>query len=208
MRLGVLEASHADAAFNEQLRSDANSAITAKFGEHSLNIRVYCAGDDETAFMIPNQTDALTRSLENVSADLQASGRGPTLGEFEGLLALRAWTDATYAAQLGSDPRSAVNSELSKFGASVPDDKNVTVLFEAADECLIVLLPNSAQSEELSDDELEMVAGGEGVATSTAITLTIVGTIAVPIVDNVVDRIWSEGKDSEGGGKAEFKRRR
>lgn len=60
-----------------------------------------------------------------------------------------------------SDPRRAVESE---FGVLLPGNVNVKVLEEKPNEYFVVLPlnPEGRGDEELSDAQLEAVAGGEG----------------------------------------------
>jgi hypothetical protein len=69
----------------------------------------------------------------------------------------RAGEDAAFRSQLLANPKAAVESEL---GISIPDDLNVKVVEEMANEFYIVLPPKE-QSGELSDAQLAGVAGGD-----------------------------------------------
>ena len=68
----------------------------------------------------------------------------------------RATADAEFRASLIADPRAALEQEI---GLSVPADFTLTVIEETANSMSLVLPP--AQGE-LSDMELEGVAGGKG----------------------------------------------
>lgn len=69
----------------------------------------------------------------------------------------RASTDSEFRAQLMSDPKAAVESEL---GISIPADLTVKVVEEKPDEFYIVLPPKET-SGALSDAALAGVSGGD-----------------------------------------------
>jgi hypothetical protein len=195
LRATVAVKAHSDPDFLKALKSDAQAAITERLGALDFSVVVHFEVKDEISFIISEQTDAQTLSFQNIAADLAAGGRGPAFGEFEALLSLRAWKDPDFRSLLGSDPLTAVNDELGAFDASVPAGKTVRVYVEGPNECAIVV-PFQDDSE-LSDDELEMVAGGESV-----VVLTSIG-IAAGITYKVIDRIWpvsSADPDAGGGG--------
>jgi hypothetical protein len=70
----------------------------------------------------------------------------------------RAMEDPGFRAQLLSDPRAA----LSILGADVPANFELKVLEETPNSLYIVLPAAGAAGKEMSDDELDTVAGGGG----------------------------------------------
>lgn len=80
----------------------------------------------------------------------------PFRSDFEKRLIDRANGDSAFKQLLLSDPRRAVESEL---GIKVPSTANVKVLQETPDTMYLVL-PLDSSSVELSDEQLESVAGG------------------------------------------------
>lgn len=71
----------------------------------------------------------------------------------------RAWKDAEFKAQLVEDPKAALRA----MGETVPDFLNIKVVEETGNTRYFVLPqdPNSLmESELLSDEELDAVAGG------------------------------------------------
>ena len=74
--------------------------------------------------------------------------------ELEDQIIARAWQDDSFKEELVSNPEAA----LSREGISLPESIEVKVLEENTNILYIVLPPKP--SEELSDAELESVAGG------------------------------------------------
>jgi hypothetical protein len=78
---------------------------------------------------------------------------------FEARLIEKAWTDPSFRQALRSDPRGAVEKAL---GARLPAGMQVKLLEETADTFYLVLPanPDRAPSGQLSDEQLDAVAGG------------------------------------------------
>jgi hypothetical protein len=74
--------------------------------------------------------------------------------EAEQRIRQRAASDADFREQLRSDPRSALAAEL---GVEIPSEVTVHLHEESLSEVHLVLPPSQ---EDLSDADLEMVAGG------------------------------------------------
>jgi hypothetical protein len=71
----------------------------------------------------------------------------------------KAWKDAAFRQALLTDPRGAVEREL---GAKLPAGLQVKVVPETPDTCYLVLPanPDRAPAGQLTDQQLEAVAGG------------------------------------------------
>jgi hypothetical protein len=76
-----------------------------------------------------------------------------TAPEFAKIIA-QAWRDSAFKAELIANPAAALKAE----GIDVPDGITVTVVENTDKQFHLVLPP--VPSDELSDDELERVAGG------------------------------------------------
>lgn len=93
----------------------------------------------------------------------------------------RAAKDPQFREQLKQDPRGTVSRE---FRVRVPQDITVEVVEETASTVYLILPPASAgPSQQLSDQELEAVAGGWSEDTGCGYTcneVTCRGSICVP----------------------------
>jgi Nitrile hydratase, alpha chain len=89
----------------------------------------------------------------------EASGGGGNRAEMERRLINRSLEDEDFRQRLLDDPRAAIEQEL---GSRPPERVEVRVVEESADIFYLVL-PNASpvgQGSELTDRELEAVAGG------------------------------------------------
>ena len=85
--------------------------------------------------------------------------KNPARVETENKLIEKASQDADFKARLMSDPKAAIAEET---GAELPDNLEITVLEESANHYYLVLPLEAQDSEELSEEALEAVAGGAG----------------------------------------------
>ena len=89
----------------------------------------------------------------------EASGGGGR-AEMERRIIQRSIEDDTFRQQLLADPKAAVEQEL---GTRLPEEVRVVAVEETADTIYLVLPSTSmagGEGEELSDQQLESVAGG------------------------------------------------
>jgi Nitrile hydratase, alpha chain len=96
----------------------------------------------------------------------EASGGGGSRAEMERRLIQRSLEDEEFRQRLLADPRAAIEQEL---GSRLPESIEVRVVEESADTIYLVLPSRSAdaQGSELSDRELDAVAGGATYGCST-----------------------------------------
>ncbi len=80
-----------------------------------------------------------------------------TRGEVQDLLAKFSSESATYRDRVKSDAKDVISKQ---FGYEVPAGINVKVVEETADTVYLVLPHTVAEGDELSDSDLEAVAGG------------------------------------------------
>ncbi len=73
----------------------------------------------------------------------------------------KAWKDEKFKKDLISNPKAVLNRE---FGVQFPDNVNVKVVEEDANNLYIILPMKLPGEGELSDEQLESVAGGMSVA--------------------------------------------
>ncbi len=79
-----------------------------------------------------------------------------TRQKLETNLVAKAWQDETFKQQLMSAPKSVI----SEAGLSLPDDIEVKVMEETNQIFYLVISQPPSQAEELSEADLESVAGG------------------------------------------------
>jgi hypothetical protein len=142
--------------------------------------------------LLPVQTDALATSLQGMIDN--GDRTAPTRAEFDANVILKAWNDSEYAAALEADPRSTLDAEMAVYSASLPASSTVTLLTEQSGECRVII-PRPA-SDELSDDDLEAVAGGD-----ITVAGVVVGAVAGAIAGKVVDVIWDAAAQVDDDGK-------
>ena len=102
----------------------------------------------------------------------EAAGGGRS--EIERRLVARSLEDESFRQELLADPKGALEQEL---GIRLPDEVRVRTVEETADTIYLVLPSASTVGEggELSDEELETVAGGWDTHTSCMATESTAG---------------------------------
>ena len=92
----------------------------------------------------------------------EASAGGGTRAEIERTLVQRSLQDEDFRRRLLDDPKAAVEQEL---GKRLPEGVQVRVVEETAETIYLVLPSASAvgQGGEISDEQLQSVAGGRGL---------------------------------------------
>ncbi|PKK88464.1 MAG: hypothetical protein CVV64_18615 [Candidatus Wallbacteria bacterium HGW-Wallbacteria-1] len=89
-----------------------------------------------------------------------------------------AWENAEFVEKLMSDTRNT----LMEFFGSIPENMTVNIFRNTGDTQHVIIPAAPNASEELSDDDLEMVAGGKG---SAADALSDVGRVVGTAVDHL-----------------------
>jgi hypothetical protein len=175
LRTAVVQAAMADSVFRSDLEKDASKAIEARFGKQPYAIQFVIEKEGELSLLIPEQTEQMKKTAERTVRDL--GNRKPTRGQFDALLIRRAWSDAGFLSQLKADARAALQSELTRYDIEVPAGKHVRAYIEQPGQCVILLpLPAAGAGQELSETELEAVAGGEGIVAISVVTIVATTT--------------------------------
>ena len=103
-----------------------------------------------------------------------------TRGQLWDKIVEQAAKNPKYYAQLKSDPRGLMEKQL---GTSIPKTVNVKVVEEANDTYYIVLPAMAKEGAELSDSDLEKVAGGGTVKGNASCNNAQGSAIGVTVVD-------------------------
>jgi hypothetical protein len=103
-----------------------------------------------------------------------------TRGQLWDKIVEQAEKNPKYKQQLMADPRGLMEKQL---GTSIPKNVNIKVLQEANDTYYIVLPATAADGAELSDSDLEKVAGGGTVKGDASCNNAQGSAIGVTVVD-------------------------
>ncbi len=77
--------------------------------------------------------------------------------DYRAEITLKAMKDEDFRQKLLDNPKAVMEHEL---GIVIPDKINIQVLEEKHDNFYLVLPPKASSEQELTDDELDSVAGG------------------------------------------------
>jgi hypothetical protein len=96
----------------------------------------------------------------------------PAADNLQAQLLTKAWEDDGFKQELLTDPRAAIQREL---GVELPADLEIEVVEETPNKIFLVVpvRPDALSGAELSDDELEAVAGGFNDMKAIPVTLTM-----------------------------------
>ena len=109
--------------------------------------------------------EALEQRLTAGTGQLEAAPQTVVRGQAR--LLAKAWHDAAYKQALLQDPKGVIARE---FGTGVPAEVAVQVVAEDAHTQYLVL-PPALEDLELSDEQLEQVAGGEVVVATVWVSI-------------------------------------
>jgi hypothetical protein len=140
-----------DEAFKQELLSDPKPAIEQATGEklpEGLIVRVVQETPESRFLLLPSPSEVTPEMLEQL--------RQGEAGAFS-LVIARSLEDEAFKQQLISDPNRVIEQEL---GISIPPSVQLQVL-EQEPNLQYLVLPQQPDAEgELSEEELEAVAGG------------------------------------------------
>jgi hypothetical protein len=103
-----------------------------------------------------------------------------TRGQLWDKIVEQAQNNPKYLEKLKSDPRSLMEKQL---GTAIPSNVNIKVIEESSDTYYIVLPAIAAEGAELSDADLEKVAGGGTVKGDASCDSAQGCAIGVTVVD-------------------------
>ena len=85
-----------------------------------------------------------------------------TRQDLENKLITRVWEDEAFKAELKNNPHAVIQRELEALGITLPEGVTISVHEETPSQVHLVLPPNpvAAAEAELSDADLDLVAGG------------------------------------------------
>lgn len=152
----VIRKAHTDSAFRSALRQDPAGTVGKMAKVDGLKVNLHQETPDNVYFLI------------NYNPDLPGGAGAITVNPTdnpEEVVVKKAWKDPAYRAKLVANPDAVLRAE---FGAGMPVGAKLMVLEEGKDTLELILPANldsdtgaaPAASSELSDEELEGVAGG------------------------------------------------
>ena len=111
-----------------------------------------------------------------------------TTADLQARIARKMWADPAFEAEFMADPKAAFEKYLER---KLPADLKIHAHYNTANELHFVVpkRTEAALSDELSDEDLERVAGGE---TMLVVNLTIVAVTALMIATSVSQHVTQE----------------
>ena len=94
--------------------------------------------------------------------------------EMESLIVQRAWKDDAFRAEFVSDPKGTIEKYT---GQKLPAELRIVALAEDEKTIHFVIPPKPANADELSDEDLEKVAGGIDVILGAVAAVAVLGSI-------------------------------
>jgi hypothetical protein len=181
-----------DEEFRDALRRDPGAAIRAEF-QMTLppgdTLHVIDPGATDLILIIPAYPADWPSGLSVAELEQRLSQEGGGLKEKQQQMYPRvfakAWRDASFRDALLQDPAAALQQEL---GITLPADVSIRVEAEDAHTQYIVL-PHLLSDLELSDEQLEQVAGGEGLV-AMAVSMVAITAVATGISTAITFTDW------------------
>ena len=108
---------------------------------------------------------------------MSAAGAAPSMTkrDLEVALVEKCWKDPEFKKQILADPKGMLERHI---GTKLPGDLKIFVHEENAETLHFSLPPAPTNTMELSDEDLEKVAGGTEIVAALSITLTAVLSVA------------------------------
>jgi hypothetical protein len=189
----IIKKAWEDPKFKEELSKNPTSVYSKELGKslpEGLKVQLVQESEKKLFIVIPSGiTDVPEAKLHEKS----------TRAEFEAAMLSAAFKDASAMENLKSDPKAAYEKQLSdiKEGTKLPQDLVIEAVQET-DQVLFLRIPPAPaelSGVELSDAELEQVAGGVVAAAVGAASYVVVG-VAVAVALLCHPETQMEGADS------------
>jgi hypothetical protein len=186
-----------DQSFKQALLDHPNAVIESELGvtvPAGKTLHVVQAEAHTLSIVIPQRPaawpadlsleDTMARLLSDLPA-LDEKARKAT--DMHRQIIAKAWCDETFLQELLRDPKVSVARELT---VALPDELNLQFLVEDGDRQYLIL-PLETQGMELTDEQLEAVAGGEvAVAVSLATGATVAMTVSFAVSASVATAVY------------------
>ena len=159
LRAAVLAAWGSDPGFVEELARGPAAAIESRYGPQAYTVRVVFPEANEMPILIPRKTPDAESAVARV---LDKSGSAaPSQDQFVFAIVQRAWADPAFRKALVADPRPILDELLQKeYGRKLDDELEPVVHLEQDGECCIAVPAVKPAGSNLTESELEVVAGG------------------------------------------------
>src|SRR5690242_21919517 len=102
-----------------------------------------------------------------------------TRRDLETRLIEKAWKDPEFKKQVVSDPKGTFEKH---FGQKLPEQLKISIHEEDASTLHISIPPAPSNLAELSDEDLEKVAGGTDIAMTILFAVTVAGVSAASVI--------------------------
>jgi len=178
----VLEKAMRDQTFRQTLRQTPHAAIEQELGvtvPAGKTVQVVDVEAQTLTLVLPQPPADWPAGLSLEAATARFQRELPDTGEVHRRIAERqaqliakAWQDHTFKQNLLRDAKTTVSQEL---GVTLPEDLHMHCVADD-DEHQYLLIPPVMEGTELSDEQLEAVAGGEAVV-MTAVMATGFGAV-------------------------------